>query len=107
MPNEIDKVIFAKIPDPTIDNELFEVVTKNMIHGQCRAININSPCVIDGKCSKRYPRELLKDTITDNDGNPIYRQRNTEDNVKAITLKVSGNIIGVDNRWVVSNLPLL
>lgn len=33
LPNEIDKVISAEIPDSTIDNKLFEVVTKNIIHG--------------------------------------------------------------------------
>jgi len=54
--------------------------------------------MIDGKYSKRYLRELLKDTITGNDGYPLYRRRSTEDNEKAITLKVRGNIIEVDNR---------
>lgn len=65
-PDEIDSVISAEIPDQTIDPELFEVVTKNMIHGPCGEINMNSPCMIDGKCSKRYPRALTSDTITGN-----------------------------------------
>jgi len=107
MPNEIDKVISAELPDPTINNELFEVVTKNMKHRPCGAINTNSPCVIDGKCSKRCPRELLEKTITDNDGYSLYRRRSTEDNGKAITLKVNGNIIEIDNRWIIPYSPLL
>jgi len=49
MPNEIDKVIFVEIPNPTIDNELFEVMTKNMIHEPYKAINTNSQCLINGK----------------------------------------------------------
>ncbi|XP_037930893.1 uncharacterized protein LOC119665729 [Teleopsis dalmanni] len=32
-PEEIDKIVFAEIPDPNVDKELFEIVTKNMIHG--------------------------------------------------------------------------
>jgi len=75
MPTEIDKVISAEIPAPTIDNELFEVVNKNMIHGPCGAINTNLPRVINGKCYKQYHRELLKDIITGNDGYPLYRRR--------------------------------
>ncbi|GBO99743.1 hypothetical protein EVAR_71928_1 [Eumeta japonica] len=44
--------------DQTNDPELYDVVVQNMIHGPCGAFNINSPCIVDGKCSKRYPRTL-------------------------------------------------
>lgn len=72
-PNEIDNIISAEIPDQKIDRELFEIITKNMIHGPCGAFNMHSPCMINGKCAKRYPRQLIPETITGNDGYPQYR----------------------------------
>ncbi|XP_049308668.1 uncharacterized protein LOC125777626 [Bactrocera dorsalis] len=79
----IDTVISAEIPDQTIDPGLFEVVTKNMIHGPCGGINRNSLCMIDGKCSKRFPQQLIAETITGDVGYPQYRRRSIEDNGKS------------------------
>ncbi|GFT66141.1 ATP-dependent DNA helicase [Trichonephila clavipes] len=53
-PDQIDQIISAEIPDKHIDPNLFDVVTKNMIHGPCGAFNNNSSCMSDGKCTKRY-----------------------------------------------------
>ncbi len=52
-PDEVDKVIRAELPDPVSDPVLFQLVTKHMIHGPCGPLNRNSPCMVDGKCSKR------------------------------------------------------
>ena len=106
-PDLIDQVISAEIPDVDIDPDLFEIITKNMIHGPCGLLNNNSPCMSDGKCTKRYPRHFLAETITGNDGYPLYRRRSTEDGGKSITLKVRNNDAEVDNRWVVPYSPLL
>jgi len=78
-----------------------------MIHGPCGALNLNSPCMIDGKCSKRYPRALTSDTITGDDGYPYYRRRSTEDNGHTVTIRIQNQDIEVDNRWVVPYSPLL
>ncbi|GFS58894.1 helitron_like_N domain-containing protein [Trichonephila clavipes] len=86
-PDQIDQIISAEIPDKHIDPNLFDVVTKNMIHGPCGAFNNNSSCMSDGKCTKRYPRKLVSDTITDNDGYPLYRRRSVEDGGKSVILK--------------------
>ena len=106
-PDKIDQVISAELPDSDIDPDLIEVVTKNMIHGPCGAFNSYSPCMKDGKCTKRYPRDLHSETITGNDGYPKYRRRSTEDGGKSIILKVQNNDVDVDNRWVVPYSPLL
>lgn len=37
-----------------------------------RELNIRSPCMNNGKCSKKYPRKLIKDTHTGDDGYPTY-----------------------------------
>ncbi|XP_024874095.1 uncharacterized protein LOC112456045, partial [Temnothorax curvispinosus] len=107
IPDKIDEVILAEIPDVQNDPGLFEVVTKNNIHGPCGAINNNSPCMKDRKCTKRYPRDLHSETITGNDGYPQYHRRSTKDGGKLITIKVRNNNIEVDNRWVVPYSPLL
>ncbi|XP_062541344.1 uncharacterized protein LOC134209376 [Armigeres subalbatus] len=106
-PDEIDQVISAEIPDANVDPGLFEVVTKNMIHGPCGAFNMNSPCMVDGKCSKKYPRALIGETVTGNDGYPLYRRRSTDDNGRTAIVKVNRQNIEVDNRWIVPYSPLL
>ncbi|GFR30276.1 helitron_like_N domain-containing protein [Trichonephila clavata] len=106
-PNRIDEIISAEIPDIEIDKDLHDIVSKNMIHGPCGSLNNNSLCMPDGKCTKRYPRDLLAKTIKGNDGYSLYQRRSTEDGGKSITLKVLNNTIDVDNRWVVPYSPLL
>lgn len=72
-PNQIDDVISAEILVNNEDPLLHEVVTKNMIYGPRGILNPISLCIIDGKCSKRYPRQLVAKTIAGNDGYPLYR----------------------------------
>lgn len=50
------------------DKDLHDVVTKNMIHGPCEILNPIFPCMIGGKRSECYPRQLVEGTITENDG---------------------------------------
>ncbi|XP_050065693.1 uncharacterized protein LOC126554685 [Aphis gossypii] len=78
-----------------------------MIHGPCGTLNQNSPCMMDGKCSKRYPRTLISETITGNDGYPLYRRRSTADNGKSTIVKLNQQDIEIDNRWIVPYSPIL
>jgi hypothetical protein len=45
----------------------------------------------DGKCTKKYPRKLIKERQTGNDGYPLYRRRAPEDGGFTGTLKISSN----------------
>lgn len=106
-PDQIDDIICAEIPDPEVDPELYEVVTTNMIHGPCGVHNSESPCMSGNKCSKRYPRALLAETITGEDGYPLYRRRSPEVTGRTITIKVKRNDVVVDNSWIVPYSPIL
>jgi hypothetical protein len=79
-PNKIDDVISTEILDNDKDPLLHKIVTKNEIHDPCGLLNPNSPSMIDGKCSKRFPRQLVVETISGNDCYPLYRRRSTDDN---------------------------
>ena len=107
--DQIDSVISAELPNPQQDPRLFEIICKNMIHSPCGAINLNAPCMKDGKCTKRYPRQLLRDTETGDDEYPLYRRRSPEDGGIKAKLKIGKSIqeIEIDNKWVVPYCPLL
>lgn len=89
-PDSIDKIICAEVPDPLVDPKLYEIVKSNMIHGPCGSYNYKSPCMKDGKCTKRYPRPLLKETQTGDDGYPLYRRQSPSDGGFTV------NILGMD-----------
>ena len=46
---DIDDIIYAEISDRSIDPDLYDIVTSNMMHDSC-----DSKCMIDEKCSKKY-----------------------------------------------------
>lgn len=96
-PNDIDKIIRAEIPNPIEDQLLFNIVKSNMIHGPCGSLNPYTPCMKDGFCIKRYPRPLICETQTGNDGYPLYRRRSPDDD--GHTVEINGKIL--DNQWVV------
>lgn len=106
-PEEIESIISAEIHDKTVDPKLHAVVTKHMIHGPCGVFNNNSPCMVDGKCSKRYPRDLIAKTITGNNGYPLYRRRSVEDGGRSVVVKIKGQDFHIDNRWIVPYSPIL
>ena len=82
-----------------------------MIHGPCGTINPGSSCMKDEKCTKRYPRQLLHDTRTGEDGYPLYRRRSPEDSGFKAKIKVeivdSIQEIEIDNKWVMPYCLLL
>lgn len=106
-PDEIDSVIVAELPDQDIDPVLHNIITKNMVHGPCGEHNLAAPCMKNGVCTKKYPRRFMNDTQTGEDGYPVYRRRDTENGGRSTTLQIRGNMVTIDNRWIVPYSPLL
>ncbi|XP_035206072.1 uncharacterized protein LOC118181100 [Stegodyphus dumicola] len=107
LPEEFDSIICAEIPDPSTDHLLFDIVTANMIHGPCGNLNRLSPCMADGKCTKSFPKNFTKDTITNVDGYKIYRRRNHDNGGQSSIKNINNTDIDIDNRWMVPYSPLL
>ncbi|KAG5562074.1 hypothetical protein RHGRI_004950 [Rhododendron griersonianum] len=93
-PEEIDEVICAEIPDEVNDPLAFETIMRCMIHGPCGDGNLSAPCMVNGKCSKHYPKKFSEQTTVDQNGFVIYRRRN-------YGKKYTVNGIEIDNRWVI------
>ncbi|GFS58435.1 hypothetical protein TNCV_2475491 [Trichonephila clavipes] len=101
--NQVDSTIRAEIPDKEEDPILYEVVTKNMIHGPfCNRFR-KVPCIFDGKCSKRFPRQMLQEIQTGDNGYHLYRRRKPGDggHVAPGREPESGMLEDVDNSWFV------
>ena len=106
-PEEIDNIISAEIPNPSTDRMLFDIVTANMIHGPCGNLNQSWPCMANGKCTKNFPKNFTNDTITNVDGYPIYRRRNSDNSRQSFVKTINNVDIDIDNSWVVPYSPLI
>ena len=106
-PTDIDRVICAEIPDKNLDPELYEIVMKNMVHGPCGKVNMNSPCMKDKKCTKKYPKDFLQNTRSDQEGYPLYRRRKLEDGGREAVIVRGRQIYDIDNSHIVPYNPML
>ncbi|XP_044019163.1 uncharacterized protein LOC122859540 [Aphidius gifuensis] len=78
-----------------------------MIHDPCGPLNITSPCMQNGKCSKGFPKLFTIETQSGQDGYPKYRRRSPEDGGQTFQLRKSSRIVTIDNRWIVPYSPVL
>ncbi|XP_062080881.1 uncharacterized protein LOC133785677 [Humulus lupulus] len=92
--DHIDNIISAEIPDLNVDPDGYNAVNKFMIHGPCGKLNSNSPCMMQDRCTKHFPKKFNDQTTIDTDGFPIYKRRNT-----GIHVEKKGVLL--DNRYVV------
>ncbi|XP_035830079.1 uncharacterized protein LOC118479584 [Helianthus annuus] len=92
--DHVDQFISAEIPDINEDPELYTLVKDHMIHGPCGNARMSSPCMVDRKCSKGFPKKFQDQSTLGSNGFPLYRRRDDG----AFVLK---NKIELDNRSVV------
>jgi hypothetical protein len=99
-PSEVDSLVSAQLPDKETHPRLYELVTSKMLHGPCGPGFPNAPCMVDGKCSKNFPKEFCEHTSVGEDGYPKYAR---PDNGRVYVTKD----FTYDNRWVVPHCPLI
>ncbi|XP_055961830.1 uncharacterized protein LOC126681473 [Mercurialis annua] len=92
--NEIDNIICAEFPNKEKDPTCYALVSKFMIHGPCGDLNLKSPCMRNGRCSKYYPKKFNIDTFMDDKGFATYRRRDDGNYIEK-------NGIKIDNRFIV------
>ena len=79
----------------------------NMVHGPCGPVNMNSPCMKDKKCTKKYPKDWIQNTRSDEDGYPQYRRRKLEDGGHEAVIVRGKEIYDITNRNIVPYNPML
>ncbi|XP_074336458.1 uncharacterized protein LOC141673604 [Apium graveolens] len=91
---QIDELIYVKIPDKNTDLIGYNIVQAHMIHGPCGKDFSYSPCMVKGKCGRHFPKKYNANTFFDDCGFSVYRRRRTE----ASVLKKG---VLLDNQYVV------
>jgi hypothetical protein len=91
---DVDRMISAELPNSETNKLAHETIARCTMHGPCGVAFPNAPCMEEGKCKKQYPRKFQFETVTNVNGYPMYRCRDT-----GHIIVVHG--IELDNRWVV------
>jgi hypothetical protein len=97
--DDIDSIVSAELPNENEFPLAYATVKRCMIHGPCRDQNgtiiATAPCIVDGKCTKKYPKPFVDETSFGDESYPVYRRL---DDGREF---VGSNGIAVSNRWVV------
>ena len=101
---DIDQLVKAELPeDPLLEPLLYKSVSRHMIHGPCGPYNPNAPCMVNGVCSKKFPKPFCEETVINENSYPQYRRRPGQ----AVTIRRGNSDLLIDNRWVVPYNPYL
>jgi len=77
--NEYDRIVCAELPDKSTHHpELYDIVTSRMLHGPCGALHPSCACMVNGDCSKGYPKTFQPQTKDSTGSYPTYRRRDDD-----------------------------
>ncbi|GKA08652.1 hypothetical protein Tco_0687983 [Tanacetum coccineum] len=96
-PGDTDDIISAELPSPMDDPAGYKAVTDYMLHEPCRK---GVACNVKGKCLKHFPKTFYTETIIDQDGYPIYRQRDNKVCVKKGKFTFDNKYVVPHNRYL-------
>jgi len=108
--DDYDKIVYAELPDELTNPRLYQAVKSHMVHGPCGDANPDCPCMVNGQCSKGYPKEYSEVTVDGNDTYPTYRRRKHADangQPKGFTKVVKNSEVLVSNIWIAPYNPYL
>ncbi|CAN1156647.1 hypothetical protein LINPERPRIM_LOCUS20319 [Linum perenne] len=71
-PSQIDSIVSTELPNVTTDPQCYDVVSRMMFHGPCEHLFPKCPCMVQGKCTKHFPKKINPETTVDEDGFPRY-----------------------------------
>ncbi|XP_070004230.1 uncharacterized protein [Nicotiana sylvestris] len=72
--SDIDRIISAEIQDKVDDPNYYNAVKNLMMHGPCGSARKSSPCMLNGRCTKHFPKKFVEATTVDEEGYPVYRR---------------------------------
>ncbi|XP_031131679.1 uncharacterized protein LOC116033064 [Ipomoea triloba] len=98
--NHMDEFISAEIPNKELDIEYFKAVGEFMMHGPCGQERPKSPCMVNKKCSKHFPKKFAEVSTLDHDGYPIYRRRDNGATVERNGVKLDSRYCVPHNRYL-------
>ena len=64
------------------------------MHGPCGITNKKSPCIVNGHCSKHFPKQFNERTI-------LYEDRYPRNKRRDIVAMIKKNGIPLDNKFIV------
>ena len=105
----VNSIVSAELPPSPHDTNdpiakaqrqtLEEIVLSNMVHGPC-----GDSCMDNGRCSKKFPKDFVKETVVDPENcYATYQRKSPADGGRQIQHPKTGRII--DNSWIVPYNP--
>ncbi len=101
-PEDIDSLMSSEFP--ATNSTLFDQVKTFMVHRPCGAQNPHSPCMVDGVCSKGFPKPFREETSMTEDSYARTRRPNTG---QSHQVKIGRQHVLVNNQWIVCHSPYL
>ncbi|KAK6021322.1 hypothetical protein OSTOST_13005 [Ostertagia ostertagi] len=101
---QYDSMVCAEIPDPESQPRLYASVKSHMVHGPCGRDNPHNVCMVDGACTKKFPKAIAESTVVGDNGLITYRRRGGGPRVQK---RVRNTVVELGNEWIVPYNPFL
>ena len=104
-PEQIDSLMSSEFP--LFDDQLLELIKSFMVHTPCGpGHKLDAPCIVNGSCSKNFPKPFREHTTVNEDSYACTRRTNTaglppDDRLNVRGFQPNQPIFQLDNQWVV------